>query len=57
MITSTLLTLAAIPSMYLMWRRWQLRSHGEPRAYGSPDSDAASSASGSHNASPGGASA
>jgi hypothetical protein len=57
MITSTLLTLAAIPSMYLMWRRWQLRSHGEPRAYGSPASDAASSASGSHNASPGGASA
>jgi Cu(I)/Ag(I) efflux system membrane protein CusA/SilA len=25
MITSTILTLAVIPSMYLLWRSWQVR--------------------------------
>jgi Cu(I)/Ag(I) efflux system membrane protein CusA/SilA len=31
MITSTLLTLAVIPSMYLLWRRWQLKRNLDER--------------------------
>jgi Cu(I)/Ag(I) efflux system membrane protein CusA/SilA len=46
MVTSTVLTLVVIPSIYLLWRRWQLTRQPAAMVRGAPRDDMAGATSG-----------